>query len=138
MLLSLRFSLDTSLFPEGIISLFHFRLTFLVEIGTMKHDVKFARCKYPARGAQGTFIVIRRPIWKSRYTLWSITTHLKPACVAICAWCCFVMDNNATILFFFFINRTAYDGLYHCFGLRDCSLTRARIVQIFTHDTVKY
>lgn len=53
MLLSLRFSLDTSLFPEGIISLFHFRLTFLVEIGTMKHDVKFARCKYPAGGAQG-------------------------------------------------------------------------------------
>jgi len=39
------------------------------------------------------------------YTLWSIATHLKPACVALCARCCFVSDSNATISFFFFFIR---------------------------------
>lgn len=103
MLLFLIFSLDISLFPEDIISLIHFRLTFVVEIGTMKHDVKFAR-------------YIQREAFKKRSlslggrygnrTLYIMEYRHPPKTGLRCVMRpVFVMDSNAIILFFFSIRN---------------------------------
>lgn len=122
--LSLGFSLNTSLFPEGFISLFHFRLIFPFEVGDNETCRKICTI-YPARDVHCHLAVDMEIVL---YTLWSITTHLKPACVALRAQYCFVTDSNATISSFSFFFHWKLGqptvGYIICLGLRDCSLTR--------------